>query len=45
MSVAALTKAAPGFDFVTYFKGINTPVDSVIEVRKIDVAMGGTAGD
>ena len=30
MTVAELTKAAPGFDFVTYFKGINTPVDSVI---------------
>jgi putative endopeptidase len=30
MSVTALMKSAPGFDFVTYFKGINTPVDSVI---------------
>ncbi|MEP7006724.1 MAG: M13 family metallopeptidase, partial [Sphingomonas bacterium] len=30
MSVAALTKAAPGFDFATYFKGIGTPVDTVI---------------
>jgi putative endopeptidase len=30
MTVAALTQAAPGFDFTTYFRGINTPVDSVI---------------
>ncbi|MEO9133081.1 MAG: M13 family metallopeptidase [Sphingomonas sp.] len=30
MSVAALSEAAPGFDFVAYFKGIGTPVDSVI---------------
>jgi len=30
MTVAALTKSAPGFDFVTYFKGINTPVDTVL---------------
>ena len=30
MTTAALAKAAPGFDFVTYFKGIGAPVDSVI---------------
>ena len=30
MTVAALTRSAPGFDFVTYFKGINTPVDTVL---------------
>ena len=30
MTVADLAKSAPGFDFVTYFKGIGTPVDSVI---------------
>jgi putative endopeptidase len=30
MSVAALAKAAPGFDFATYFKGIGTPVDTLI---------------
>ena len=38
MTVAALTKAAPGFDFVTYFKGINTPVDSVIVAQPSAVA-------
>lgn len=30
MAVADLKKAAPGFDFVAYFKGIGTPVDTVI---------------
>ena len=30
MTVADLAKSAPGFDFATYFKGIGTPVDSVI---------------
>jgi putative endopeptidase len=30
MSVADLTKLAPGFDFRTYFRGIGTPVDTVI---------------
>ena len=30
MTVADLTKRAPGFDFVAYFKGIGTPVPTVI---------------
>jgi putative endopeptidase len=30
MSVADLTKLAPGFDFQTYFRGIGTPVNTVI---------------
>ena len=30
MSVADLTRSAPGFDFVTYLKGLGTPVDSLI---------------
>ena len=30
MTVAALARSAPGFDFATYFKGIGTPVESVI---------------
>ena len=38
MSVADLVKSAPGFDFVTYFKGINTPVDSVIVAQPSAVA-------
>ncbi len=29
MTVADLTRAAPGFDFVTYLKGLGTPVDSL----------------
>ena len=29
MTVAQLTQMAPGFDFVTYFRGIGAPVDSV----------------
>ncbi len=29
MTVAELTRAAPGFDFVTYLKGLGTPVDSL----------------
>jgi len=38
MDVAALTKSAPGFDFVTYFKGINTPVDTVLVAQPSAVA-------
>jgi putative endopeptidase len=30
MSVAELTKLAPGFDYRTYFRGIGTPVNTVI---------------
>jgi putative endopeptidase len=30
MPVATLAKIAPGFDFVTYFKAIGTPVDTII---------------
>ncbi len=30
MAVADLVKMAPGFDFVTYFKEVGTPVDTVI---------------
>ncbi|WP_374942853.1 M13 family metallopeptidase [Sphingomonas sp.] len=30
MAVADLARTAPGFDFVTYLKGIGTPVDTVI---------------
>ena len=30
MSVAQLVQSAPGFDFVTYLKGIGTPVDTLI---------------
>ncbi|MEH3159618.1 MAG: M13 family metallopeptidase [Sphingomonas taxi] len=30
MTVADLVKSAPGFDFVTYLKGIGTPVDTLI---------------
>ncbi len=30
MSVADLAKAAPGFDFATYFKGVGAPVDTLI---------------
>lgn len=30
MTVTDLAKSAPGFDFATYFRGINAPVDSVI---------------
>jgi putative endopeptidase len=30
MSVADLTRLAPGFDFRTYFRGIGTPVNTVI---------------
>ena len=30
MSVAQLKKLAPGFEFASYFKGIGTPVDSLI---------------
>jgi putative endopeptidase len=30
MSVAALQKSAPGFDFATYFRGLGANVDSVI---------------
>jgi putative endopeptidase len=30
MSVAALAKSAPGFDFASYFRGIGTPVDTII---------------
>ncbi|VVT02725.1 putative endopeptidase [Sphingomonas sp. EC-HK361] len=30
MAVADLVKSAPGFDFVTYFKGVGTPVDTLI---------------
>ena len=30
MTVASLAQSAPGFDFVTYLKGIGTPVDTVI---------------
>ena len=30
MTVADLTKAAPGFDFATYLKGVGTPVDTLI---------------
>src|SRR5258705_12506857 len=30
MTVADLAKTAPGFDFVTYFKAIGIPVDTVI---------------
>ncbi len=38
MSVADLTKAAPGFDFATYFKGIGTPVDTLIVAQPTAVA-------
>ena len=30
MAVADLVKSAPGFDFVTYFKDVGTPVDTLI---------------
>ena len=30
MTVAQLVPSAPGFDFVTYLKGVGTPVDSLI---------------
>jgi len=30
MTIAALAHDAPGFDFATYFRGIGTPVDTVI---------------
>ena len=30
LAVADLVKSAPGFDFATYFRGIGTPVDTVI---------------
>ena len=30
MTVAQLVQSAPGFDFVTYLKGVGTPVDSLI---------------
>ncbi|WP_210358557.1 M13 family metallopeptidase [Sphingomonas beigongshangi] len=30
MTVAQLAQSAPGFDFVTYLKGIGTPVDTLI---------------
>lgn len=30
MTVAQLAQSAPGFDFVTYLKGVGTPVDSLI---------------
>jgi len=30
MAVAELSRIAPGFDFATYFKGVGTPVDTVI---------------
>ncbi|MBW8744891.1 MAG: M13 family metallopeptidase [Sphingomonas sp.] len=38
MTVAAMAKSAPGFDFITYFKDINTPVDSVIVAQPSAVA-------
>ncbi|MBB4154111.1 putative endopeptidase [Sphingomonas jinjuensis] len=38
MSVADLQKMAPGFDFVTYFKGIGAPVNSVIVAQPTAVA-------
>jgi putative endopeptidase len=38
MTVADLVKSAPGFDFVTYFKGINTPVDTVLVAQPSAVA-------
>lgn len=38
MSVADLAKAAPGFDFATYFKGIGTPVDTLIVSQPTAVA-------
>jgi putative endopeptidase len=38
MSVADLSKAAPGFDFATYFKGIGTPVDTLIVAQPTAVA-------
>jgi len=38
MTVAGLTKAAPGFDFAAYFAGIGAPVDSVIVAQPTAVA-------
>ena len=38
MGVADLTRAAPGFDFVTYLKGLGTPVDTVIVAQPTAVA-------
>ncbi|WP_380785886.1 M13 family metallopeptidase [Sphingomonas sp. R86521] len=38
MSVADLARAAPGFDFATYFKGIGTPVDTLIVSQPTAVA-------
>ena len=38
MSVADLTRLAPGFDFPTYFRGIGTPVDTVIVAQPAAVS-------
>ena len=38
MTLAELAKRAPGFDFPTYFKGIGTPVDSVIIAQPSAIA-------
>ncbi|MDQ2878209.1 MAG: M13 family metallopeptidase [Pseudomonadota bacterium] len=38
MTVAELQKSAPGFDFATYFKGIGTPVDTVVVAQPTAVA-------
>ncbi|CAN5250448.1 M13 family metallopeptidase [soil metagenome] len=38
LSVAALRKAAPGFDFAAYFAGIGAPVDSVIVAQPSAIA-------
>lgn len=38
MTVADLSRSAPGFDFATYFKGLGAPVDSVIVAQPTAVA-------
>ena len=38
MRVASLKKIAPGFDFATYFKGVGTPVQTVIVAQPTAIA-------
>ncbi|WP_140231131.1 M13 family metallopeptidase [Sphingomonas japonica] len=38
MTVAELAKAAPGFDFASYFQGIGTPVDTLIVAQPSAIA-------
>ena len=44
MAVADLVKSAPGFDFVTYFRGIGAPVETVIVSQPSAVSGSGDDG-